>query len=80
MANQGDINNLFIPQDPTNIQMGPLTKGMILNQAAHKLPEGAVVQAKDCIAGPEGLRRRPITESYVAGTLDYLPAQGLIEL
>ena len=80
MANQGNVSNIFIPQDPVNIQLGPFTKGMILNQAGHKLPEGAVIQAKDCIAGPEGLRRRPITESYVAGTLDYLPAQGLIEL
>lgn len=59
-------NSPFIPNDPVNVAIRPLNKGMILNLPTTALPSGAGVRADNFIVHTEGLYRRPGYEAFAA--------------
>ena len=70
--------NQVIPDEPQDIPVRPLVKGMIRNIPSQGLPPGAVWTAENFLATTAGLRRRPGWSSFVSATGNALPAQDLI--
>lgn len=58
----------FVPNDPVNLTLRPLNKGMMLHLPADALPVGAVVSAKNVRVEPQGITRRDGYISYAAST------------
>jgi len=69
----------FIPQDPKNIILRPLDKGVQLHLPPQGIPEGAFLQARNLSVNPSGLTRRPIYRAFGSslGAVDYGPIEDL---
>ncbi|KKL68465.1 hypothetical protein LCGC14_2124700, partial [marine sediment metagenome] len=73
-----DISDLFIPKGPVNQPIFSLDKGIILDKASNRLPIGAMVDVRNYIAGPNGLKRRPAIDKYTVDTISYPYLQGIV--
>lgn len=65
MANGGGFP--FIPQDPRNIVLRPLDKGVQRHLPPQGIPPGAFLEAKNFSVNPSGLTRRPVFRAYGSG-------------
>lgn len=61
-------NSIFIPADPQNISLRPLTKGMFTDIASNAIPVGGFVDLNNIHLTLKGLKRRPGWNNYLNGT------------
>jgi hypothetical protein len=53
------MSDRYIPNDPINVPLRPLNKGMIRNVSPTQMPNGSGWTVRDYIVNENGLRRRP---------------------
>jgi hypothetical protein len=75
------MSSPFVPNDPIDVSLGILNKGMVRNIATTALPEGSVYTAKNFHVETDGLTKRSGSINFAGGaTVLYAPARDVIQL
>lgn len=78
MSDGSRISNPY-PKDPENVDLGPMTGGMVRNKQTTALEKGESLTLKNLHAEPRGAARRPGSIAWAGGvTVSYAPVRDLI--